>query len=75
MLDIALSKNCDAYITGDIKHDVWIDANNYSLVLYDCGHFHTENIVLTELRRVLEKKFPQIEIEISDYSADPVIYM
>lgn len=75
MLDIALSKNCDAYITGDIKHDVWIDANNYSLVLYDCGHFHTENIVLTELRRVLEKKFPQIDIEISDYSADPVIYM
>lgn len=75
MLDIALSKNCDAYITGDVKHDVWIDANNYGLVLLDCGHFHTENIVLTELRRVLEKKFPQIDIEISDYSVDPVMYV
>lgn len=75
MLDIALCKNCDAYITGDVKHDVWIDANNYGLVLYDCGHFHTENIVLTELRRVLEKQFPQIDIEISDYSVDPVMYV
>ena len=75
MLGLAIAKNCDGYITGDVKHDVWIDANNSHIALFDCGHFHTENIVLTELRRVLEKKFPQLDIEIADHSTDPVQYI
>ncbi len=75
MLGLAIAKNCDGYITGDVKHDVWIDANNSHIALFDCGHFHTENIVLIELRRVLEKKFPQLDIEIADHSTDPVQYI
>ena len=54
MLGLALEKNCDALITGDVKHDVWIEANNRNITLLDCGHFHTENPVLWELRRVIE---------------------
>ena len=74
-LDIAIEKKCDAYITGDVKHNFWIDANNDNFILYDCGHFHTENLVLEELRYVLEKKFPQLEVIISDCSVDPVMYI
>lgn len=76
MLELAEEKKCDALITGDVKHDVWIESNNYGkTVVYDCGHFHTENIVLTELRRVLEEKFPQLDIEISECSVDPCVYI
>ena len=75
MLGLAVSKGCDALITGDVKHDVWIDANNKDIALFDCGHFHTENIVLWELRRVLEKRFPQLDIEISERSIDPCRYI
>ena len=75
MLGEALAKGCDALITGDVKHDVWIDANNHNIAVFDCGHFHTENIVLTELRRVLEEKFPQLDIEISESSVDPCEYV
>ena len=75
MLGLAIDKGCDALITGDVKHDVWIDANNRNIALFDCGHFHTENIVLTELRRVLEKKFPQLDVEISERSIDPCTYI
>ena len=74
MLGLAIEKGCDALVTGDVKHDVWIDANNRNIALYDCGHFHTENIVLTELRRVIEEKFPQLDVEISERSIDPCIY-
>lgn len=74
-LELAESLGCDAYITGDVKHDVWIDANNRNIVLYDCGHFHTENLVLTELRRVLEEHFPQLEVIIAGSSVDPVVYI
>ena len=75
MLGLAIEKNCDAYITGDIKHDVWITANNIGITLFDCGHFHTENLVLWELRRVLEEKFPLIDIEIAEASVDPCVYI
>lgn len=73
MLELAKQKKCDALITGDVKHDVWIDANADDIVVFDCGHFHTENPVLWELRRVLEEKFPQLDVEISERSIDPVI--
>ena len=74
MLEFAKQKNCDALITGDVKHDVWVDANANDIVVFDCGHFHTENPVLWELRRALEERFPQLDVEISERSLDPVIY-
>ena len=75
MIGLAMAKGCDALITGDVKHDVWIDANNHNFALYDCGHFHTENIVLKELRRVLEEKFLQLDVEIAESSVDPCVYI
>ncbi len=75
MLELAVEKGCDALVTGDVKHDVWIEANNRRLALFDCGHFHTENLVLTELRRVLEEKFPQLDVEIAERSVDPCKYI
>ncbi len=71
---LAKAKGCDALITGDVKHDVWIDANNSKFTVIDCGHFHTENLVLWELRRVLEEKFPMVDVEISESSVDPCEY-
>lgn len=75
LLGLALAKNCDALITGDVKHDVWIEANNRNITLLDCGHFHTENPVLWELRRVIEEKFPQLDVEIAEASTDPCVYI
>ena len=75
MLGLAAEKGCDALITGDVKHDVWIDANNLDIAVLDCGHFHTENLVLWELRRVLEERFPRLDIEIAESSADPCEYV
>jgi dinuclear metal center YbgI/SA1388 family protein len=74
-LDIAVEKGCDAYVTADVKHDVWISANNCGIALLDCGHFDTENPVLWELRRVLEERFPQLDVEIAESSADPCEYV
>lgn len=75
LLGLAKKKDCVALITGDVKHDVWIDANNQDMTVFDCGHFHTENLVLWELRRVLEEKFPLLDIEIAENSVDPCVYL
>ncbi len=74
MWKLAKARGCSALITGDVKHDVWIDANNSKFTIIDCGHFHTENIVLWELRRVLEEKFPMLDIEIAESTTDPCEY-
>ena len=71
--DIA-ANGCDAYVTGDVKHDVWYSAENSGVTIFDCGHFHTENIVLWEFRRLLEEKFPQLDVEIAESSTDPCVY-
>ncbi|MDE5936282.1 MAG: Nif3-like dinuclear metal center hexameric protein [Ruminococcus sp.] len=75
LLGLAVEKGCDALVTGDVKHDVWIDANKNNFTVFDCGHFHTENIVLWELRRVLEEKFPMLDIEIAESSVNPCVYL
>lgn len=75
MLDLAIEKGCDALVTGDIKHDVWISANSSRTALFDCGHFYTENLVLPELRRILEEKFPLLDVEIAESSVDPCCYI
>ena len=75
MLDLAIAKGCDTLITGDIKHDVWISANNQNFTLFDCGHFNTENLVLEHLKNVLEANFPFIETTIAKTSTDPVNYI
>lgn len=75
MLNTAVEKECDAFVTGDIKHDVWISANNNNISLFDCGHFHTENIVLEHLNDVLEANFPFIETIVAETSVDPVKYI
>ena len=70
----AAASGCDAYITGDVKHDVWMDAQSLGVKLFDCGHFHTENPVIWEFRRILEEKFPRLDVEIAESSVDPCIY-
>ena len=75
MLGLAVKKGCDALLTGDVKHDVWIDSLNKGFTVYDCGHFHTENPVLWEFRRALESKFPQLDVEIAENSTDPCDYI
>ena len=65
---------CDAFVTGDVKHDVWHEAENCGVSLFDCGHFHTENPVIWEFRRQLEERFPQLDVEIAESSTDPCVY-
>ena len=70
----AAAKGCDTFVTGDVKHDVWYEAENCGISLFDCGHFHTEYPVLEEIRYVLEKEFPRLDVEIAESSVDPCVY-
>lgn len=72
---LAVSLGCDAYITGDVKHDQFIDALNLGITLIDAGHYHTEVIFAEYIKRMLNKKFPQLEVKIAESCVDPVKYI
>ncbi len=73
-LNDVLAKGCDAFITGDVKHDVFIDAYNSNIVIYDAGHFHTENIFCEYMKNDLSSHFPEAEVSIAESNFDVLDY-
>ncbi len=74
LLEEASAMGCDAFVTGDVKHDRWYAAKNMGISLFDCGHYHTELISQDIIAEKLKAAFPQAEI-ICDNSGDPVSYI
>ena len=70
----ALSKGCQALITGDVKHDVFVDAQNSGLSVFDAGHFHTENIFCLYMKQELSKQFPTVGFEVAENNVEVVSY-
>lgn len=70
----AQAKGCDALITGDVKHDVFIDAHNSGFCVLDAGHFHTENIFCEYMKTVLSKEFADVEFAVAENNFDVVAY-
>ena len=58
---LAIAKGADAYICGDVKHDQWISAVNNGISLFDCGHYHTEVIMVNYLKNRLAEKIQGVE--------------
>lgn len=67
----AVEQGCDTFITGDVKHNVFIDARELGVNLIDAGHFPTENVVLPYLAGMLRDVFPELEVHISSVHAQP----
>ena len=61
-LNEAVKNNCDALITADVKHNVFIDSINSDISVFDAGHFATEDIIVKPLTDMLNNKFYNIKI-------------
>jgi len=68
-------KNADAFITADIKHSMFIEADTLGITLIDAGHFSTESVVLPRLKEYLQKSFEQTEFIIAESSVDLCSYI
>ena len=62
LLGLAREKGCQALITGDIKHDVWIEAHNTGMALIDAGHFGTEKCASHRIAALLSRSFPSVPV-------------
>ncbi len=64
----AIGFGFDALLTADVKHNVFIDAINSDISVFDGGHYATENVIVRPLSELLQKEFK--EIEFIPYSPD-----
>ncbi len=76
MTGLALKKGADGIISGDFKHDVFIDYGlNDGLVLIDCGHFNTEKIFCKIMKDILTDAFEELEVIEAESCINPVRYI
>lgn len=70
-LELALAAGCDVFVTADLRHDRFLAAKEYGINLIDGGHFSTENVVVPVIKTILQEGFPDLEIFVSQRSAQP----
>ncbi|MDE6657683.1 MAG: Nif3-like dinuclear metal center hexameric protein [Oscillospiraceae bacterium] len=69
-----IAGTCDCLLTGDVKHDRWYKAEELDLALIDCGHYHTEIIMVAYLAEQLRKYCSVLPI-IEHIEENPVNYV
>lgn len=75
LLEDVVSAGCDGFITGDVKHDVFIDAHNRGICIFDAGHFHTENIFCEFIKEKLSARFGEVEFSVAKANGDILSYI
>ncbi len=53
---------CDALLTADVKHNIFVDAVNMNVSVFDAGHFASEDVCVEPLASVIRGQFSQIEV-------------
>ncbi len=74
-LSAAIAAGADAYVTGDVKHNVFVDAKNQDFTLVDAGHFATEMLAVSALKNRLQNQFSDVEFILGRSSVEPVSYI
>ncbi|MBR4231985.1 MAG: Nif3-like dinuclear metal center hexameric protein [Oscillospiraceae bacterium] len=65
MLELAAAKDCDTFVTSDIKYDVFLTAKELGMNLIDGDHFCTENTVVPVIADLIGKAFPDTDVHVS----------
>lgn len=63
MTELALEKNADVLVTGDIGHHEGIDAVAQGLAIIDAGHYGLEHIFIEDMANYLRKNIEGIVVE------------
>ncbi|WHF52143.1 Nif3-like dinuclear metal center hexameric protein [Chryseobacterium gotjawalense] len=69
----AISRKCDAYLTGDLKYHDYFQGDGKMLTC-DIGHFESEQFVTEHLVDILSQKFTIFAVSKSTEKTNPVNY-
>ena len=57
LLEDAVAADCDTFITGDIKHDIYHQARESGIRILSGGHYQTETFGVKNIGQLLQEKF------------------
>jgi hypothetical protein len=75
MLDDAITQDCHAFITGEMRHHAVLDAIARGCTVLLAGHTNTERGYLPVLRDRLAEELPQATLSIATRDRDPLRMM
>lgn len=67
--------NIDAYVTAEIKYNVWLEAKRLALTLIDAGHYNTETIICEYLSKILNDHFKTDKFSVAQKNIDIIQVM
>jgi hypothetical protein len=73
LLEHARNSGADVFITSDIKYHEFFDAENQLLFL-DIGHWESEQFTSKLIRDILNEKFSNFAIQLTEVNTNPVNY-
>lgn len=63
----------DAFVTGDAKHNDFLDSIDYDISLLAAGHYETETVSMPVLMGLLKQEFPELNYQYLESA--PVVYV
>jgi dinuclear metal center YbgI/SA1388 family protein len=73
LLDDAITKKVDLYLTGEMRHHDAIKAARAGVTVVCCLHSNSERAVLKRLAGNLAKRLPGLELSLSQQDRDPFV--
>lgn len=74
LINDALGKGADIFITADIKYHSFFDGND-RMIIADIGHYESEKYSLEILYELITKKFPKFAVRFSKNNTNPINYL
>jgi dinuclear metal center YbgI/SA1388 family protein len=73
LLKEAIAAGADAFVTADFKYHEFFDADE-KLVIADIGHFESEQFTSDLLIDIIQEKFPNFAIRLTEHNTNPINY-
>ncbi len=74
LLNNAIAVQADVFITGDFKYHQFFDAEN-KIVIADVGHYESEQFTSELIYEILNEKFPNFAVSLTERNTNPVNYL
>jgi len=73
LLKEAIQAGADLFVTADFKYHQFFDAEG-KIIIADIGHYESEQFTSEIFAEILNEKFPNFAILLSNLSTNPVKY-
>jgi len=74
LLDNAIASKADVFITGDFKYHQFFDSEN-KIIIADVGHYESEQYTSELIYEILNEKFPNFAVSLTENNTNPVNYL